>query len=301
MNLEWRKIGYLESIGLKPDYLDQARLMSTSLQTVPLPPLKVEGATLVTPSGNPVKIQGFNWFGFNNGGDMLNGLWSNDPLQSDFATVVRRQRALGFNGVRLPFSFKDLAVSPARSYEFGCSSLPNAQEIGASVTPPGQNAISAPELASPPARAPGRCNDYLPSTSVWDRFVWVVKFFVDNGFYVMIDNHGREDRTFLDDNKLWLRSWAALAKDILSDESLVGKVIFDILNEPDNKGIKWEATGGNPALTDLYINAMDAIYAETPDAIFTIQGTGQTPFGTNWGGKAGLYIKINSIQTFPNN
>lgn len=297
ISIEWRKVNFLESIGLKPDYLAQASPMTISTLSVPLPlsPVRVEGAALVDSSGNPIKFRGFNWFGFNNGGEMVNGLWSDDPLQSDFATVVRRQRNLGFNAVRLPFAFPDLAIAPARSYQFDCPALPTAEEIGASVTPPGQDPISAPELPSPPVRTPGKCNDYLPSSSVRDRFLWVVKFFVDNGFYVMIDNHAREDQTYLEDRNAWIQQWSALAEDILSDPDVSGRVIFDILNEPDNQFVRWEPVNGKPGLKDLYIDVMDEIYSVAADAIFAIEGTGQVDFGLNWGGKPDKTISLKNI------
>ena len=53
--------------------------------------------------------QGVNWFGFETGEAMVNGLYSNyaNPRNfsqvGDFATIVYRQQALGFNAVRLPF------------------------------------------------------------------------------------------------------------------------------------------------------------------------------------------------------
>ncbi len=54
-------------------------------------------------------MQGFNWFGFETGDTMVQGLMPNfaNPRNfsqvGDFATVVYRQQALGFNAVRLPF------------------------------------------------------------------------------------------------------------------------------------------------------------------------------------------------------
>ena len=53
--------------------------------------------------------QGVNWFGFETGEAMVNGLYANyaNPRNfsqvGDFATIVYRQQALGFNAVRLPF------------------------------------------------------------------------------------------------------------------------------------------------------------------------------------------------------
>jgi hypothetical protein len=45
-----------------------------------------------------------NYFGFENGMTMVDGLWANtrDALVADFATVVWRMKLLGINAVRLP-------------------------------------------------------------------------------------------------------------------------------------------------------------------------------------------------------
>ena len=40
---------------------------------------------------------------------MLEGMWVNgDAMQRDLATILQRIRLLGFNAIRLPFSFQDL-------------------------------------------------------------------------------------------------------------------------------------------------------------------------------------------------
>ena len=52
-------------------------------------------------------MQGVNWFGFETSATMVAGLWAgSSSLTQDFKTVVWRFKLLGFNAVRLPFSFK---------------------------------------------------------------------------------------------------------------------------------------------------------------------------------------------------
>ena len=239
--------------------------------------LKLKGSNIEDKSGNVVKIKGFNWFGFNNGQTMVDGLWSNNPLSGDFATVVRRQKLLGFNGVRLPFSFKDLDKSP-RSFVIQNCSPPSDQAVAESVTPPGSStAGAAPDLPNPPSYSGNACNGYLPNTSTRDRFIWVAKFFAKNGFYVMVDNHLREDQTALEDVDGWSQKWADLVKDLSKDSDLKDNLIVDLLNEPDNYGIKWSRLG------DMYLKAMDAIEAKSPGTIFAIEGTGQSGLQVNWG------------------
>lgn len=57
--------------------------------------LTCRGADLVDGSGNIVKLKGVNWFGFNTGTTMVDGLWAGAPVAADFAAVVLRQKLLG--------------------------------------------------------------------------------------------------------------------------------------------------------------------------------------------------------------
>lgn len=149
-----------------------------------------------------IVLQGINWFGFNNGSTMLDGLWGQDALSKDFATVVWRLQLLGFNAVRLPFSFQDLHQLAPRSWT-GQWTCPTQAEMLKTVVPSDRqpsHGQTLPTLPTPPSRKQANsCNDYLPSSSTYDRFCWVVHFFASNGFYVLVDNHLREDQTALQD------------------------------------------------------------------------------------------------------
>lgn len=57
-------------------------------------------------------------------------------LTKDFSTQIYRQQLLGFNAVRLPFSFKDFSL-PGRTDYNQCIQASDA-DIIASVTPPGE-------------------------------------------------------------------------------------------------------------------------------------------------------------------
>jgi hypothetical protein len=69
-------------------------------------------------------LQGINWFGFNNGQTMLDGLWAGyrNASLGDFPTVLKRIKLLGFNGIRLPFTFQDLDRAPSTNlYVANCA------------------------------------------------------------------------------------------------------------------------------------------------------------------------------------
>lgn len=57
--------------------------------------------------GNIIVFKGLNWFGFDDGNTGPDGLWAGSTSTTlDFANIMLRIKALGFNAVRLPFSFK---------------------------------------------------------------------------------------------------------------------------------------------------------------------------------------------------
>ena len=71
--------------------------------------------------------------------------------------------------------------------------------------------VRVPPLPSPPP--PGAlCNAYLPSDSTLQRFLWVVSFYAANGFYVVLDNHWRDDDTVLAGSGAWAALWAQLVR-----------------------------------------------------------------------------------------
>jgi hypothetical protein len=254
-------------------------LLSTQMHA-----LSTKGNQILDANGNPIAFKAFSWFGFNNGDTMVDGLWGNStPLVFDFATVVYRQQLLGFNAVRLPFSFTNFTIVP-QNFEQPCT-LPTQSQIQASVTDPSVTVpagLTIPAQVSPPTRIPGECDDYLPNDTTLNRFLWVINFFAKNGFYVLIDNH-TEDPTVLQSATTWQQDWVSLYTAICQDPVSKKMVMLDLLNEPDGRGIVWEAQGSTPALTNLYLNAMDALYAVNNDVLFFIEGAGQGGIGCNWG------------------
>ena len=45
---------------------------------------------------------------------------------------------------------------------------------------------------------------------------------------------------------------------------LANRVLYDVLNEPDAFGVRFEPQNGRPGMKDLYISSFDAIYAVNP-------------------------------------
>ena len=47
------------------------------------------------------------------------------------------------------------------------------------------------------------------------------------------------DTLVLDDPAAWTKAWGSLAADVAADPVLKNWVMFDLLNEPDSRGITW--------------------------------------------------------------
>jgi hypothetical protein len=65
----------------------------------PPPPLAIEGSSLINSRNNKVvSIRGINWFGFNVGMGMVDGLWAGgSAAATDFALITYQLRLLGYN------------------------------------------------------------------------------------------------------------------------------------------------------------------------------------------------------------
>ena len=61
------------------------------------------------------------------------------------------------------------------------------------------------QLPAPPKGVSGVCNSYVPSDSIFNRFVYVVQFFARNGFYIILDNQLNFDTTVLQSQSAWIQ------------------------------------------------------------------------------------------------
>ncbi|WP_370259723.1 cellulase family glycosylhydrolase [Streptomyces sp. V4I8] len=57
------------------------------------------GRQILDASGQPVRIAGLNWFGFETGNHVVHGLWARD-----YKSMLDQMASLGYNTLRLPFS-----------------------------------------------------------------------------------------------------------------------------------------------------------------------------------------------------
>jgi hypothetical protein len=242
-----------------------------------LPPLQLRGQQFY--SGNrPFSFNGLNWFGFNNKQTMVDGLWAGGTSAgTDFSTIVESIRLLGYNSVRLPFVFSDLQMN-TMDKTHPCRVISDADVISRCRVPK----PPYPLYKSLPRPDRGRCNAYLPRGKTEDRFLWVMKKFIENNMYVVIDYHDMGVEQIARHPKAFVEAWRSLWLKITTmpdfHTKISGRVLIDILNEPDSMKLSWSHMG------DLYLRTMDALYPiGNNTAWFLVEGTGQTNYYMNWG------------------
>jgi len=262
-----------------------AIVSSSTAWASPPPPVKINGSHFSPP------LRGINWFGFNNRQTSVEGLWvGGTSFATDFPSIIYKLRLLKFNSVRLPFTFNDLQLQTLPKQN-PCKVL-TIQEIIAKT----QSTLSPP--LKPPIGLPDPktsvCNTAIPHPSLThQRFLWTIDYFVKAGFYVIIDYHPMGEEQYANDPKVFVQKWRDLWLSITRmpdfTKNLKGRVLIDIMNEPDSMGKNWEQAG------ELYIKTMDALY-NIHNPVFLIEGTGQTGYGLNWGN--GFVTKPSIIKEY---
>ena len=61
-----------------------------------------------------------------------------------------------------------------------------------------------PQTFTPPT-VPGVCNSYLPDDTILNRFLFVINFFAQNNFYIILDNQFNLDQTAINNEQQWLQ------------------------------------------------------------------------------------------------
>jgi hypothetical protein len=115
--------------------------------------------------------------------------------------------------------------------------MPTAESLAARTTAPGASAAgkAIPALPpAPPGSRAGVCNAYLPNgPTTFTRFLWVVKYFVERGMYVLVDYHTHDHEAALETPQAladaWLRLWKGLTQLPGWPDTMQGRVFVDVL------------------------------------------------------------------------
>jgi endoglucanase len=234
------------------------------------------GNQILDSDGNPVRIAGINWYGFETPDEIAHGLWA-----QDYHVIINDIKALGYNTIRIPFS---------------------NQMVEDPIVPSNLSFYNAT----------GPINTDLEGLNALQDLQKIVTYAGEVGLKVILDDHRSEAGESAEANGLWYTStytsqdwvndWVTLAKLFANDPTVVG---FDLRNEPHTpagdtyaEGATW---GTGDASTDVrlaYEQAGDAILAVDPNALIFCEGISENPTASGtynstwWGGdlaEAGQY------------
>ncbi|UXX94838.1 cellulase family glycosylhydrolase [Streptomyces sp. AD2-2] len=215
------------------------------------------GRRILDAAGQPVRIAGINWFGFETANYVVHGLWSRD-----YKSMIDQMKSLGYNTIRLPYS-DDI---------FKSGTVPNSIDF-----------------------SNGKNTDLqgLNSLQIMDK---LVAYAGQDGLKVILDRH-RPDAsaqsalwyTAAVPESTWIANLRALATRYAGQSTVIG---IDLHNEPHDPAC-W---GCGDVATDWRLAAQragNAVLSVNPDLLIFVEGV-QTYNGVSgwWGGNlmgAGQY------------
>jgi endoglucanase len=226
------------------------------------------GSQILDSDGNPVRIAGINWYGFETTDEVAHGLWA-----QDYHTIVDDIKGLGYNTIRIPFSnqmVEDPIVPSNLSY-YGESGPINTDLKG------------------------------LNSLQILQK---IVAYAGQDGLKVILDDHRSEAGNSAEANGLWYTStytnqdwvddWVTMAAMFADDPTVIG---FDLRNEPHTpagdtyaEGATWGTGDTSTDVRLAYEAAGDAILKVDPQALIFCEGIGEYPNSSGgydstwWGG-----------------
>ncbi|MCX4881642.1 cellulase family glycosylhydrolase [Streptomyces sp. NBC_00847] len=207
------------------------------------------GRQILDAAGQPVRIAGINWFGFETANHVVHGLWSRD-----YKSMIDQMRSLGYNTIRLPYS-DDIFKSTAVPNSIDFSSGKNADLQG------------------------------LNSLQVMDK---LVAYAGKDGLKVILDRHRPDSGgqsalwyTAAVPESTWITNLKALAARYRGQDTVIG---IDLHNEPHDPAC-W---GCGDTTTDWRLAAQragNAVLSANPDLLIFVEGV-QTYDGVSgwWGG-----------------
>jgi len=231
---------------------DAALTLSASTGTVTTSGyLSASGNQIVDAAGNPVRISGVNWFGFETGNKVLHGLWTRG-----YKPMLDQVKGLGFNTLRIPFS-NEMLRSDAVTTSINFAQNPDLQGLT-------------------PIQCLDKVIDYAGSIGlkvILDRHSAKADGFTgEDVWYIPGDAYYTEQR--------WIEDWVMLAKRYSGNATVIGA---DLFNEP-----KKSATWGNSAPATDWNKAAEragnAILAANPNWLIIVEGTEQYNGQTTWWG-----------------
>jgi hypothetical protein len=143
---------------------------------------------------------------------MVDGLWVGGTRgDTDFHALAYQIKLLGFNAVRLPFTFSQLKL-PGKRQAMECAASTKSAWARRATDPtlspkPEYSVAPDPPLFMEVAEWDrDMCNTYVPSNETalaGERLLWAVQYFIASGFYVVVSNHGQQAWVFALSRECW--------------------------------------------------------------------------------------------------
>jgi aryl-phospho-beta-D-glucosidase BglC (GH1 family) len=236
-----------------------------SVNLTALPPgsgyLSTNGNQIVDAAGNPVRITGINWFGFETGNRVLHGLWTRS-----YKSALDQIKGLGFNTLRLPYSNAMLRAGAATT-SINFSQNPDLQGLT-------------------PLQCLDKIIDYCGQIGLrvfLDRHSSNADGYLNEDlWYISGDAYYTEQR--------WIDDWVMLATRYAGNQTVIGA---DLFNEP-----KRTATWGDSAPLTNWNKAAErcgnAILAANPNWLIIVEGVEKFNNQSYWWGG-----NLKGVATFP--
>ena len=165
------------------------------------------GNQILDSSGNPVRIAGINWYGFETPDEIAHGLWV-----QDYHTIINDIAKLGYNTIRIPFS-NQMVETPIVPQNLGFNNN----------TRPHQHRPQGPERAAGPAE-----DRHLPPAQA--------------GLKVILDDHRSEAGESAEQNGLWYTS-TYTSQNWVNDWVDAGQ---DVRGQPDRDRVRPAQRAAHP-------------------------------------------------------
>ncbi len=211
--------------------------------------LHTDGSHIYDKDGKEVWITGCNWFGYNTGTNLFDGLWNSVLTESVDAIADH-----GFNLIRVPFSAELINNWADGNY--------------------------------PQANYNNAYNTELNSMNSLEIFDYFLKLAEENGLKVMIDIHSANTDAAGHNANLWYTDrvsvkdyYAALewmAERYRNNDTIVA---FDLKNEPHGKpnegssAAKWDDSKDDNNWKYVAETAAAKVLAKNPDVLIMVEGT----------------------------
>lgn len=226
-------------------------------------------AQIVDMNGNPVWLTGCNWFGYNVGSQVFDGVWS-----QNMHSMLNQIADHGFNFLRVPMSTEILLQ------------WKNGEADPAT---PKVNTYSNPELSLEGVEG-GTC---MYSFDIWNK---AVEWCRENGIKIMIDIHSAETASAGHQVHLWYtdkystEDWCEALEwfaDYYKDDDTV--LAIDLKNEPHGTAdesatmAKWDDTTDSNNWKYAAETAAARVLAINPNLLIMVEGTEVYPKeGNDW-------------------